>query len=446
MITAWNQRSPDITKQYFYAVLFVFAINALSAILFMFSVRRPVYDDGVNMNDVHAYAAHGISIVSIQAQRNPPGPTSFIWMATAARLLGHDELLDARMAVLFSWFLLTVLTMVGARNSQWPQLWYGALLAALIFPHSATASATALTEGPALLFALFGALAWTESAARQSGVSLASIACGILGGLSMGLAITCRQYFLALLPSAGLVALLLLMGRASGQKFQWLAGIIVSLSVAAIPVLLMLLTWRGITSPGMATGASYSDYHAGVGLAWFRPVQVTFYAALYLVPFSFPALWEARRARRWQAILSALLVGLVATYFRGSIVNPGPLHSLVEAASRIPLGAALLFWLIASVTIYNTIAVCTLIWIERSRLRACAPAVFALLVVFFFIAEQFGVGGNIPFYDRYVLQLAPFLGLIGFWLFPRFTRSRILAMAGLAAVGQVMLWRYAFLR
>jgi hypothetical protein len=72
--------------------------------------------------------------------------------------------------------------------------------------------------------------------------------------------------------------------------------------------------------------------------------------------------------------------------------------------------------------------------------------VFALLFVFFFIAEQVGVGGNIPFYDRYVLQLAPFLGLIGFWLFPKFTWSRILAIVGLAAVSQATLWQHAILR
>ena len=75
---ALNSRSPNISRQYFYALIFAFTINALSAILFMFLVRRPVYDDGFNMYDVHAYAAHGFSIATIQAQRNTPGPTSFI--------------------------------------------------------------------------------------------------------------------------------------------------------------------------------------------------------------------------------------------------------------------------------------------------------------------------------------------------------------------------------
>jgi hypothetical protein len=202
----------------------------------------------------------------------------------------------------------------------------------------------------------------------------------------------------------------------------------------------------GLTSPGIATGMSYSNcQHAEVEIAWFRPVTVALFVAIYLVPYSFPAMWQVSLKRRWPALLSAMLVGLVAAYFRDSFLDLGLLHTVVGAASRIPAGGALLFWLITSVATYNGIGVCLLLRGERSRLRTCVPVVFALFVVFFFIAEQFGVGGNIPFYDRYVLQLAPFLGLIGFWLFPRFTWSRILAIAGLAAVSQATLWQHVII-
>ncbi len=365
-------------------------------------------------------------------------------MASAVRLIGHDELLDARIAILLSWTLLTLVIVVGARYSEWPQLWYGALLATLTFPHSAIASATALTEAPALLFALTGVLAWTESASRQTRISAASLTAGVIGGLLTGLAITCRQYFMALLPAAGVLTLFLLRDRPSRRNFRWLGTVFVSLTTAVIPVLVMVLTWRGITSPGTATGASYGNYHAGVGFNWFRPVVVIFFVTVYLLPYSFPAMWRVSLKRRWPALLSALLVGFVATYFRDSILDLGLLHTLVQAASRIPTGGAVFFWLITSVATYNATAVCLLLWGERSRLRTCGPVIFALLVVFFFIAEQFGVGGNIPFYDRYVLQLAPFLSLIGFWLFPKFTWSRILAIAGLAIVSYATLWQHAF--
>lgn len=261
----------------------------------------------------------------------------------------------------------------------------------------------------------------------------------------MGMAVTCRQYYLALIPSAGLVALLLLKGRPPGKNLRWFGEALLSLVIAIVPVIALLLIWRGITSPGMALGTSYSGLQAGVGVAWFRPVIVIFYALLYLVPFSFPSMFRLPLPRFWPALLASSLVGFLAGLSRTSLLDPGPVHSFVEAAARIPGGASILFWLIATVTTYNAIAVGFLLWSQRSQLLICPPAVFALLVIVFFVLEQIGVGGNIPFYDRYILQIAPFLGLIGFWLFPKLTYPRMAALAGLSIVGQYMLWRYAFL-
>jgi hypothetical protein len=42
--------------------------------------------------------------------------------------------------------------------------------------------------------------------------------------------------------------------------------------------------------------------------------------------------------------------------------------------------------------------------------------------------------------------LAPFLGLLAFWLFPKLTKPRVAALIGFSALGQFMLWRYAFPR
>src|SRR5260370_34071113 len=89
-------------------------------------------------------------------------------MAAGVRLLGGDELRDARIANLMSWLLLGAGVLIGAKYSSSPQLWYGALLVLLVFPHTLEATATILTEGPALLFAVAGILAWIEFASRPS--------------------------------------------------------------------------------------------------------------------------------------------------------------------------------------------------------------------------------------------------------------------------------------
>jgi hypothetical protein len=67
-----------------------------------------------------------------------------------------------------------------------------------------------------------------------------------------------------------------------------------------------------------------------------------------------------------------------------------------------------------------------------------------LLVIVFFVVEQIGVGGNLAFFDRYVLQLAPFLGLLAVSVLPRLTPLRILALAALSVLSHVMLWRFVF--
>ncbi len=86
-----------------YAIILVFTLNAISAILFMRAVNRPVYDDPYNITDVHAYATRGFSVKTLLAHTNPPGPTSFLWMAQGVHLLKGEELLDARIATLLSW-------------------------------------------------------------------------------------------------------------------------------------------------------------------------------------------------------------------------------------------------------------------------------------------------------------------------------------------------------
>jgi hypothetical protein len=425
-------------------LIFLFVLNVISAALFIGFVNRPVYDEPYNIFDVHNYATRSLSVDTLLSHRNPPGPTSFLWMAAGVRLLGGEELRDARIAILMSWILLAAGILVGARYTRFPQLWLGALLAMLVFPHSVEATATLLTEGPSLFFAVLGALAWTELATRPN-VTPGVLFLGVLGGLSMGLAVTCRQYNLALLPAAALFAFHQWRARPSSEKSRWAASSIFSLALAVVPVLLMVLVWKGISSPGMATGTSYDHmWKATVGLNLSRPLIVAFYAAVYLVPFTFPAMFRLRASQRRIALSVAVLGGVGIAYFNSIFLQPGPLNSLIRFASRLPHGGTVLFALAAVAVLYNAVAFGFLLWEQRRSISSNAPAVFSLLVILFFIAEQIGVGGNLPFYDRYVLQLAPFLGLIAFTVLPRLTPLRLLALGGLSVLSHVMLWRFAF--
>ena len=128
-------------------------------------------------------------------------------MAAGVRLLHGEELRDARLASLASWILLVVGVLIAAPYTRFPQLWYAALLTAFIFPHSAMATATLLTEGPAQLFAIMGVLVWIESISRPK-ITPSLFILSSVAGLAMGLATISRQYYLALLPAAGTSSLI----------------------------------------------------------------------------------------------------------------------------------------------------------------------------------------------------------------------------------------------
>jgi hypothetical protein len=435
------------TRRYLSLVIIAFALHLLSAALFIGFVNRPVFDDKYNVSDVRTYVRQGLSVASVRSHRNPPGPTSFLWMAAGVRLLGRGELRDARIANLISWVLLFVGILLGARYGSFPQIWYGALLAALVFPHSVMAAATTLTEGPALLFAILGTLAWIESASCPT-VTASSFLLLILGAFFMGIAISCRQYYLALLPAVALFGLLRLRGLPSKERFVRLAGILLSLSVASAPVILLIVVWRGLTSPGVATGLSHPElgWRAYAGLSAFRPIVAGFYSCFYLAPLTLPVVWRVRLPFRWSALLAAAISGILAACLGPSLIQPGPLRALIALASRLPAGEFLLLACVAALTVYNAIVVGLLVWRKRHTVLSCPPAIFALLTVAFFILEQLGVGGNVPLYDRYLLQIAPFLGIIAFTLIPRLGFSRLLALGVMDAAAHVILWSHAFER
>lgn len=423
-------------------ILMSFALNVVSAALFIHFVNRPIYDDQPNIVDVHMFASKGVSAKTILAIKTPPGPTGFAWLAIAVRSLGTEELRDARIGALLTWVLLVAGVLVGARYTKFPELWYGALLTSLVFPHSIEASALVLTEGPALLFAILGAMAWVELASRPS-VTAPRLVFGILGALAMGLSITCRQYFLALVPAAVLFVVQLSLTQNRTDNRTWRVWILLSLAVAVAPVIVLVMIWKGFSSPAMATGISYPGWQARIGLNLLRPLIAAFYTAFYFLLLTLPTTLQTKTRYLWQSMAPAALGGILIGYFSRSILQPGPLRTFVHAIGRRPAVESVILGLIGALTIYNLEIAGRLSWESRTALLSCPPFLFSLLVVVFFVAEQCGVGGNLPLYDRYLLQLAPFLGLVAFALARRLSYAHLFMLAVMSGVSQVMLWRFA---
>ena len=431
------------TKRHCRLALLIFVLNLISAILFIAFINRPVYDDQYNIVDVHSYATNGATLSAIREQRNAPGPASYIWMATAVRVLRGGELRDARIGAALSWVLLAGGALAFVRYGAYAQEWCGATLVLFVFPHAVEATATVLTEGPALLFAILGALAWIEFSSREK-TTAGSVALGIIGGLSMGIAVTSRQYFLALLPAAAILAASKFRFGDHRRSSLWKTSAALSLALAALPIILLAMIWKGTTSPSMAAGASYANWQIKAGANFLRPVAALLDTAVYLLPLSFPVMLRLRQAWRWRAIPVAILAGLGAARFHSQLLQPGPLRSGLYGIAGGSTAIAVMFGVIVAIAMFNAVALAQTLWESKVALLSRPAAAFALLAVAVFIAEQVGVGGNAPFYDRYMLQIAPFLGIISFAAVPRLGYARLAVLAGMSVLSHAMLWRYAF--
>ena len=418
-------------------------MNTVSSLFFIHFVRRPVFDDSNYLRDVHRYATEGVSVDSIRRNITAPGPTSFVWMAAAVRALDGNELRDARLACLTSWLAIGGIVLLGARYTHYPGPWYAALLFTLVLPHTLTATATIRAEGPAMVFALLGALAWTESVSRST-ITPRVVLLGLIGGLAMGLAIDGRQYYLAMLAAAGIYAMCRWRELGFETKSLWLPNAITSLVAACVTVLLLVSIWKGLSSPGMAAGTSYGTVFSKVGPNPFRPALAIFYIMMYLFPFSFPAMFCPAFTRRWRAAVIAALGGIGAALSASFLLQPGPLKTFIEFVGREPVGERLILGLITAVAIYNAIGLGYLTRQKWAAAKSCPPVVFAMLVLVFFIGEQFGVSGNLPFYEIYILQIAPFLGLAVFAVLPKLTLPRVASLVFLSLISQGLLWRHAF--
>ena len=260
----------------------------------------------------------------------------------------------------------------------------------------------------------------------------------------MGLAVTCRQYFLALLPAAALLAVRqwrhLSAAKSQARRFST----IFSLATAVAPVIALVWIWKGFSSPGMASGTSYPGWQARIGLSFIRPLIAAFYTAVYLAPLTLPITLRSKTRFRGQIFASATLGGILIGCFGRSLLQPGPLRTVVHVIGRGTAPESAVSGIIGAIAIFNLGVVALLLWERRSAMRSCLPLIFALLTVSLFVAEQCGVGGNVPFYDRYVLQVSPFLGIIAFALSSRLNLGRLVIFTCMAGVSQLMLWRFAF--
>jgi hypothetical protein len=420
------------------AAVFI-AVNIASSLLFITMSDEPVFDDVNNLPDVLRYDQEGISVNTLRRHINPTGPGSFIWMAKVGRWLG-GELWSYRLAITLSWILMATFVFLFEKTAATDGLAYWGLLATAAVPHAAIATATLLTEGPALLFAFVGSMVWLNYVSKpqiNSGTGFGMF----LGGALVGLAVFSRQYYLMLLPTMACYSFVVAIRNKGELSIRWWISVFISGAIAVIPVAFLLWLWGGLSSPGMVTGQSYENWKSSVGFDPTRPLTALFYMLVYLVPVTFPVIFRLDSHRRIHAVVVGFAGAAVICVYGRMLLQWGPIRSAVILADNKSYVPDLLLALIGFIISINLM--CLAIYLKDVRPhRRNAYVEFSALALLFFALEQVGVGGNIPFYERYVLQVTPYLGIIGIGLVPEYLKSRVAVAAILSVIGNAMLWRY----
>jgi len=186
-------------------------------------------------------AHSGVTVSTVRAQRNPPGPGSFIWMAAGVRLLGGGELRDARLSFYLPGFCLSraylwLLPTADFLNSG------TALFYRLSFPYSLTATATLLTEGPRCSLPCWELLFGRKQCRSKSHFD--SFRSGYFGRFRDRGGDN-QPSILRSVAASGCCACTLPIKTANlGSRTLWLASMTLSLTVAVIPLLLLVAVWE----------------------------------------------------------------------------------------------------------------------------------------------------------------------------------------------------------
>jgi hypothetical protein len=386
---------------------------AASALLFIATVSQPVFDDSGGLLDVLRYSELGITGETIKRHVSAAGPFAYAWVGVIGKFLGGG-LWSFRLVNVFSLLALgAVLFHFGQRNFATA----ASACAVLVNPYLPLASATILTELPSLLAVTLGALLWLNG---LSGISTPDWRCCaklIGGGALVGISITGRQYYMAALPAMAIAAFAQWQWVERRHSYSTLTTSVVasSLVVAVLPIVVLCWAWGGLTSPSMQANKHFS---AALGINPVRPITALLLIGIYALPF---LLLQHGRSISYSSVLPAALLALVVTllvpqntlWCTGTAdIFCGPVDGLHAYASARSTVLALAYDGFASfIGLCGLFLLGRTVWLARFANTRIAQVAFAGSFLAFFVAEQFFVGGNIPFFERYLLQIAPFVGL-----------------------------------
>jgi len=401
-------------------------LQLASACAFAFAVKEQVFDEPNYEPDVARYQLHGVTFGTLRAHETASAPVMSVLAGLSGRLVPGD-IRFRRIPIILAWALAVAVAFLLARSVD-EEAFTAALLAALCFPHVPTAMASLLTEGPTMLLTLVGLWAtWAGCTGR-----LHQRWAAVVAGAACGIAILTRQYALA---TAGAMILTWVLCTRS--------VLLVALSSLGVCAALAALgwVWGGLSSPASRL-PSGPAMHSVVALNLARPL-----AALASVGAYIALLVRWRKSRiGWLGAIGAAAASALLVAGGIELWGNGPIATVIAKFDRFGnVVARALAASLGGAAVAALAAVCVGLVGLRHSLGGSASAilVFAAGSTTLFVLEQAGVGGTIPYFERYTYLMFPWAVYLTLRAFEA-ERGVVVAYLGtLAVVGQWMLWRHS---
>lgn len=414
-------------RRYFLASCLTFlVVAAVLAVL----VRWGVMDEDFHLESSKPFALLGVNGTTLYNHVPPTGVSSHIWFAFWIWLIpgityvGLRLITCAFLAVLAVWVYVQMKEFSGATQKKI----LAASLFMLSFPYFFLSTSTVMTEGPSFVFLFAGLLLLALS-------RLERLLPFFLGCLLLGITTISRFYYIPLLPALAVVLFLSDWRSFAQQGIKSITThkvlLYLSIAVSLLPLVGLIVLWGGLTPPGFH---QWSKLRSGISFNAFRPVSCLALLSIYMAPAVLVNVnWRLKRTL-FACLLSlsmalVLALGKVNLFHDSSSVDDvfsGPIeHTVGWLMAKGNLMVYLGLFGMYSVGLTSVIIV-----VERLTHNSRQTdfwdnsLLFSLAFVVFFIGAQAFVGGNHPFFDRYLGHPWPFLGYILVCIFPKFINLR----------------------
>lgn len=388
----------SIDKLFFWLGL----IFVISSFVLCWFPSHFVFDEIFHNYDIDRYYKYPISIESIREHYTPNGILSHILPRYFAKTIGFKNIVILR---LFVWLcVLSSFVVLTFKRFSNDTLKLG-FLVTICNPYSFLCSTTFMTEFIALGIVILGLILLQSDKNYKR----------YIGFLVIGLAIITRLYYLALIPAIFLPVLLRINSlKAFKQVFKDnLLPFILTIS----PLVFLLFAWKGLTPPALlAKGGEISK----VSLNLPRLIVACIYIGFYSIPFLFFS-FKFKEMELFKRPIYAVLILTISVLILMLLPN---IFNLVDRP--ISTGIIFTFYKLYLVNyprlafFYNLI----IVFVSLLSFSSLVSFVFknwliqnlgqsiAAFFVLFFLLQQVLVGGNIAFYERYILTSSFFLGMI----------------------------------